>query len=144
MLGIEITLYDLHFSVGDARVGQVLSVTVKWSEHASDVESDEEHTVEWHLNFHPLSMRGGRRSTTELRGYVLEAVRRYLEQSEGRWSALEIRSGQDGEVDEYDITITYRARMHPPHLETVRGLVEGIATTLGGILESHGALRPTA
>lgn len=141
MLGINISRYDLHFSAGDARVGQVFNATVGWSEYASDVGSDEEHEIEWRLNFHALFINGGSRPTAELRGYVLEAVRRYFEPPDGRWSALEIRTGEDGEMDEYDIAITYRARMHPSHLETVCGLVEGIATTLGGILESHGVLR---
>lgn len=144
MLGIERTQFALHCEVGDTERGSVLIIGVKWWEYASDVGSDEEYEVEWRLNFYTLSMRGGRRPVAELREFVLDAVRRHFEPPEGRWSELNIVAGEDGEVNEYDITITYRARTHPSRLERVRGLVDGIAATLGVILESHGVLPQTA
>lgn len=142
MLAINCTNFELTFHVGDKNIllGD-LTITTLWSEHASDVEDNEEHEVLWRVNFHGLTMRiGGRILTGTLRECVIEAIRRHLEPSEGRWSHLTIEGGEVGEVNEYDIIVKYETRMYPSHLETIRSLMDGISATLGGILESSGVI----
>lgn len=146
MLCVESCRYELHFAVASTdHAGSVLTVQVSWSEHATDAEEQDEYDVIWRLNFYGLSMRGSaRRPTVELRACVLEAVNRHFLPPAGRWTDLEIHAGTDREMNEHDITVRYRARMSPSHLETVRRLMDGISGMLEGILESRGVLPRTA